>query len=45
VYRPRLDIERYAAPCSWNDYATGIALGLAIFPWLVLAAVLWLARF
>jgi len=44
VFRPLPDLERHAAPCTWNDYATGIAVGLAIFPWLVLAAAVWLAR-
>lgn len=42
MFRPTLQLERYAAPSSWNDYATGIAVGLAIFPWLVLALRLWL---
>jgi len=44
VFRPLPKLERHAAPCTWNDYATGIAVGLAIFPWLVLAAAVWLAR-
>ena len=44
MFRPLPKLERHAAPSAWNDYATGIAVGLAIFPWLVLAAAVWLAN-
>ncbi len=45
MFRPTLHLERYSPPPSaWNDYATGIAVGLAIFPWLVLAAAVWLSQ-
>lgn len=39
------EIERAARPRSaaGNDFATGIALGVAIFPWLVVGVVFWLA--
>lgn len=44
MFRPTLHFERYSVPSAWNDYATGIAVGLAIFPWLVLAAAVWLSQ-